>query len=267
MTNVPRALRHAAALAAAVASVLLVAAPVAADDDIAGSDPESGAMLSEPIDAVTIDFGAAVEVVDLRLFTDDIDQPLPGTIVVVSPTTVRLEFEMLTREDEYFVRYVAREEGADDGHGDADDDAGHVVGADADADADESHFVSGAITFTYGSPADDTAVLRTFATVAPDPGRDPRRRCGPELPAQPATGGSAAQRRRATEPPDSGGSGALADRAVPVRAPPQRSSRILPTLALDSIARWAVGDVVEAVRESIDRVAAGRRRTAGGSRR
>ena len=103
----------------------------AAHDTIAGSDPEQGARIDEPISEVTIDFGE--EIADdpqLALLYDTGDgeiEELESTASRSAPTIGRLEFEPLEREGRYFVRYLA------------------TVPLDG-------HVVAGAINFDFGEP-------------------------------------------------------------------------------------------------------------------
>lgn len=96
---------------------------VLAHDDLAGSVPEHQAVLDAPISEVTIDFGEAVEGVELGLIGPN-DEQLPGEVTVMSDTEAKLTFDELTVEGEYLVRYLAEEDG---------------------------HLVAGAISFVYGS--------------------------------------------------------------------------------------------------------------------
>ena len=129
-----------------MAAVWLVpSATASAHDEIESSDPPAGATLTDPIDEVTINFGAPVEVRDIRMFTDDFDDPLPVTFEVLSPTSIRVEFELLSEPDTYIVRYVADEVATTD---------------------EEGHLLAGAISFTYGSPS-DSAIGDTLTTVLP----------------------------------------------------------------------------------------------------
>jgi methionine-rich copper-binding protein CopC len=133
------------ALLLSVAVWLVPAASASAHDEIESSDPPSGAVLDEPIDEVTINFGAPVAVRDMRMYTDDFDDPLPVEFEVLSPTSVRVEFDMLSEPDTYILRYVADE---------------------ADTAETEAHLLAGAISFTYGSPS-DSALSDTLTTVLP----------------------------------------------------------------------------------------------------
>lgn len=94
-----------------------------AHDEIESSEPAHQSQLDDPISTVTINFGEPVGNVELALVGPD-DRDLPGTVTKVSDTEARLDFDELTREGEYIVRYLAEEDG---------------------------HLVAGAITFVYGS--------------------------------------------------------------------------------------------------------------------
>lgn len=116
---------------------LLGALPTAvadAHDEIESSVPEHRAQFDDPISEVVINFGEPVGNVELALVGPD-DRDLPGTVVKVSDTTARLEFDPLEREGEYLVRYLAEEDG---------------------------HLVAGAITFVYGSRSGTGAGATTW---------------------------------------------------------------------------------------------------------
>jgi methionine-rich copper-binding protein CopC len=130
----PRRRRGRALLPVAAVLLALGAAPAgraAAHDTIAGSDPEQGARLDEPISEVTIDFGEEIaDEPQLALLYDTGDgeiEELGGTASRSGPTTGRLEFDPLEREGRYFVRYLA------------------TVPVDG-------HVVAGAINFDFGEP-------------------------------------------------------------------------------------------------------------------
>lgn len=121
----------AGALALAVA-IGADATPVAAHDDIAGSNPPSRSTLQEPISSVEIDFGEAISD-DVAMFLtydlgDNEFEELGGETVKTGETTARLDFDEVEREGTYFVRYLA------------------PVPVDG-------HVIAGAISFTYGSPS------------------------------------------------------------------------------------------------------------------
>jgi methionine-rich copper-binding protein CopC len=102
-----------------------------AHEEIAGSDPEMGARLDEPITEVTIDFGTAVsDDLELALLYDtgggDSVQ-VDATVSHPSAEVGRLEFAPLERKGRYFVRYLA------------------TVPVDG-------HSIAGSILFDYGAP-------------------------------------------------------------------------------------------------------------------
>lgn len=126
-----------AARAAIVATTVAlggVAGSVAAHDEIESSVPAHGSQFDEPISEVTITFDEPVGNVEVALVGPD-DRDRPGTVTKVSDTTVRLEFDLLTDEGEYLVRYLAEEDG---------------------------HLNAGAITFVYGSRAGSGAGATTW---------------------------------------------------------------------------------------------------------
>ncbi len=132
-----------ALLPAATALLALAAVPAgraAAHDTIAGSDPEQGARIDEPISQVTIDFGEEIaDEPQLALLYDTGDgeiEELESTASRSGPTTGLVEFEPLEREGRYFVRYLA------------------TVPLDG-------HVVAGAINFDFGDPAGSGATELT----------------------------------------------------------------------------------------------------------
>ena len=117
-----------------LATVTILAASGAslAHDEIESSDPESGAVLDEPISEVTIDFGEPIsDDLDMALLYDlgdsDVEQ-VPGVTTKVGETVGVLEFDELTDTGRYFVRYLV------------------TVPRDG-------HVLAGAITFDYGEAA------------------------------------------------------------------------------------------------------------------
>lgn len=118
---------HLRSLLVAVTLALTVSVGVgsgaAAHDEISSSEPADRSQFDDPISEVTIEFGAPVDGVEIALVDPD-DREIEGTIVKVSDTTARLEFEPLADEGQYIVRYLAEEDG---------------------------HLVAGAISFVYGS--------------------------------------------------------------------------------------------------------------------
>ena len=113
----------------------LVPAAASAHDEIAGSSPESGAQLDEPIDRVEIDFGEPIaENLEMTLLYDlggSETETVPGTAYKDGETVGVLEFDELSRPGRYFVRYLV------------------PVPIDG-------HIVAGAITFEYGNAPGDT---------------------------------------------------------------------------------------------------------------
>jgi methionine-rich copper-binding protein CopC len=108
------------------------AAPVAAHDDIASSNPPSRSTLQEPISSVEIDFGEVISD-DVAMFLtydlgDNEFEDIGGETVRTGDTTARLDFDEVEREGTYFVQYLA------------------PVPSDG-------HVIAGAISFTYGSPS------------------------------------------------------------------------------------------------------------------
>jgi len=134
----------AAALLIAVLAALAGASPAVAHENIESSTPSNGDVLSEPIDEVTIDFGAEVSDATQMFLryegTDGEIEQIGGEVTITGPTTARLDFPLLEREGTYFVNYIA------------------PVPADA-------HVITGAIGFAYGAPtvfvSDDPNVLRS----------------------------------------------------------------------------------------------------------
>ncbi len=129
-----RTTRLAAALAA---TCLLGAVPsgiVDAHDDIESSDPAHQSQFDDPISTVTINFDEPVGNVELALIGPD-DRDVPATVTKVSDTEAQLDFDELSKEGEYLVRYLAEADG---------------------------HLVAGAITFVYGSRAGAGAGATTW---------------------------------------------------------------------------------------------------------
>ncbi len=132
------------AAAAGLVAFGLHAGTAGAHDTIAGSTPPNGAVLTEPITEASIDFGEEVSGVELAIIgPDDSGLPLESTTVAGSPTVVKIEFEELSDEGEYIVRYLA------------------PVTADG-------HTLAGAISFTYGSAggSTNTTLILVFCAVA-----------------------------------------------------------------------------------------------------
>ncbi len=123
------------ALATGLAFAVVIggsATPVAAHDDIAGSNPPSRSTLQEPISSVEIDFGEVISE-DVAMFLtydlgDNEFEDIGGETVKTGETTARLDFDEVEREGTYFVQYLA------------------PVPSDG-------HVIAGAISFTYGSPS------------------------------------------------------------------------------------------------------------------
>jgi methionine-rich copper-binding protein CopC len=129
------ALRQLALIVVTVGSALTPLTS-SAHDEIAGSDPPSGAQLDAPIDRVTIDFGEPIsDDLEMTLLYDlggSETEALPGTVHKDGETVGVLEFEELSRPGRYFVRYL--------------------VSVPVDG-----HVVAGAITFEYGDGSDGTS--------------------------------------------------------------------------------------------------------------
>jgi methionine-rich copper-binding protein CopC len=108
------------------------ATPVAAHDDIAGSNPVSRSTLEEPISTVEIDFGEVISDDVAMFLTYDLGnnefEDIGGETTKTGDTTARLDFDEVEREGTYFVQYLA------------------PVPSDG-------HVIAGAISFTYGSPS------------------------------------------------------------------------------------------------------------------
>lgn len=114
------------------------AGTVAAHDEISTSDPENQSQIDEPISEVTVEFGESVADIEMAISNpDEID--LESTTVQLSDTTARLDFDTLTQEGRYIVRYIGQEDG---------------------------HLITGAITFVYGSEGGPGVSAATWAIVA-----------------------------------------------------------------------------------------------------
>lgn len=119
----------------------LAGGPIAAHDGIASSNPESGSVLDEPIDSVTIDFGAEIgSTTQIAVLAPD-GTKLDSTTTVISPATATSEFELLDEEGTYTVNYLATS----------------VV---------DGHVLGGAISFTYGDPSTSTMSPVLFGAIA-----------------------------------------------------------------------------------------------------
>ena len=133
-------------LSPVVAAILVLGAglaggPITAHDGIASSDPESGSVLDEPIDSVTIDFGAEIgDTPQIALLGPD-GQQIASTTAVTSSSTATTEFELLEDEGAYTVNYLATS----------------VV---------DGHVLGGTISFTYGDGSADTMSPVLFAAIA-----------------------------------------------------------------------------------------------------
>jgi methionine-rich copper-binding protein CopC len=134
-------------LSVLVAAITVVGAgltsgvPASAHDGIASSDPVSGSVLDEPIESVTIDFGAEIgSTTQIAVFGPDGTQ-LESTTTVTSATTATSEFELLDDEGAYTVNYLATS----------------VV---------DGHVLGGAISFTYGDTTADTMSPVLFGAIA-----------------------------------------------------------------------------------------------------
>ena len=118
----------------AVAAVLSASPAVRAHDEIESSIPEHKAQFDDPISEVTINFGEPVGGVELALVGPD-DRDVPGEVLSVSRVEAKFVFEPLTVQGEYFVRYLAEEDG---------------------------HLIRGAITFVYGERTGEGAGALTW---------------------------------------------------------------------------------------------------------
>ena len=118
----------------AVTAVFSAGSAVLAHDEIESSVPEHKAQFDDPISEVTINFGEPVDGVELALVGPD-DGDVPGEVLTVSETKAKLVFEPLTVKGEYFVRYLAEEDG---------------------------HLIRGAVTFVYGDRAGEGAGALTW---------------------------------------------------------------------------------------------------------
>jgi len=140
----PRIIAATAALLAAAVGTLANASPTTAHENIESSSPANGDVLNQPIDEVTIDFGAEIsDSAQMFLRYEGADgeiEQIGGEVTITGPTTAQLDFPLLKREGTYFVNYIA------------------PVPADA-------HVITGAIGFAYGTPtvfvSDDPNVLRS----------------------------------------------------------------------------------------------------------
>lgn len=115
-----------------------VVGSVAAHDEIATSNPENQAHLDEPISEVTIEFGEQVSDVELAIANPN-DVDLVSTTTQLSDTSARLEFDELTQQGRYIVRYIAQEDG---------------------------HLITGAITFVFGAEGEPGVSALTWAALA-----------------------------------------------------------------------------------------------------
>ena len=117
-----------------VAAVLSASPAVRAHDELESSVPEHKAQFDDPISEVTINFGEPVGGVELALVGPD-DRDVPGEVLIVSKIEAKFVFEPLRVEGEYFVRYLAEEDG---------------------------HLIRGAITFVSGDRAGEGAGSLTW---------------------------------------------------------------------------------------------------------
>ena len=114
---------------------------VEAHNGIAASDPASGSTIEDPIDSVTIDFGADIgSTPQLALIGPDGTQ-IPSTTTVTSTTTATTEFDTIDDEGTYTVNYIATS----------------VV---------DGHVLGGSITFTYGDSSADRMSPVLFGAIA-----------------------------------------------------------------------------------------------------
>ncbi len=114
--------------------------PASGHDGIASSNPVSGAVLDEPIDAVTIDFGADIgTAVEIGIVGPGGE--IPSTTTVTSTTEAIAEFELLDERGTYTVNYLATS----------------VV---------DGHLLGGAISFTYGESTSDVMSPLLFGLIA-----------------------------------------------------------------------------------------------------
>jgi methionine-rich copper-binding protein CopC len=118
-------------------TVVSVSSPAAAHDGIVSSEPASGSVIEQPIDSVTIDFGAEIgDSAQIAVLGPD-GQQITSTTTATSSSTATTEFEMLEDEGPYTVNYLATS----------------VV---------DGHVLGGAISFTYG---DDDGTADTMSPV------------------------------------------------------------------------------------------------------
>lgn len=122
-------------LTAAAITGVSIGSVALAHDEIESSSPAQGDQFDESISEVYVDFGQPVNNIELVLVGPD-DRDLPGEVIVLSESEAMLEFEPLTVEGEYVVRYLADEDG---------------------------HLVIAAFSFTYGDPAATGAGWLTWA--------------------------------------------------------------------------------------------------------
>jgi len=124
-----------------VGAALAGGASASAHDGIASSDPVSGSVLDEPIDSVTIDFGAEIgPTTQIAVLGPDGEQ-IASTTTVTSTSTATSEFEPLDDEGTYTVNYLATS----------------VV---------DGHVLGGAISFTYGDSSANTMSPVLFGAIA-----------------------------------------------------------------------------------------------------
>jgi methionine-rich copper-binding protein CopC len=114
--------------------------PASAHEGIASSNPASGAELTEPIDSVTIDFGADIGTT-AEIGIVGPDGELPSSTTVTSATEAITEFEPIDQHGTYTVNYLATS----------------VV---------DGHLLGGSISFTYGQPSSGVMSPLLFGIIA-----------------------------------------------------------------------------------------------------
>jgi methionine-rich copper-binding protein CopC len=116
---------------------------VGAHEGIASAQPEPASNVDAPITEVTIEFLDDVADDVLLELLDPDDNPLPSLTTQLTPSTVKVEFDLLERKGTYLVRYVART-------------------------LSDGHIVTGAMSFNYGStgPGVSTGTWILFGMVS-----------------------------------------------------------------------------------------------------
>ena len=124
-----------------VAALVPPGMDVDAHDGIASSDPTAGSVIDDPIDSVTIDFGADIgDTAQIAVFLPDGTQ-IESDTTVTSETTATTTFDMIDEHGTYAVNYLATS----------------IV---------DGHVLGGTISFTYGDGSSDTFPPLAFALIA-----------------------------------------------------------------------------------------------------